>query len=79
MATKAVVLENEIAQYVRQLTTRQKKTVLNVIKTFAQEKKDWWDELSDEQLSAIRESETELNAGKGIPHKEVLKKLSKWL
>ena len=79
MATVAIVLENEIAQYVRQLTTRQKKTVLNVVKTFAQEKKDWWDELSNEQLSAIRESEAELDAGKGIPHKEVLKKLSKWL
>ena len=79
MATEAIVLENEIAQYVHQLTTRQKKTVLNVVKTFAQEKKDWWDELSNEQLSAIRESEAELDAGKGIPHKEVLKKLSKWL
>ena len=79
MATKAIVLENEIAQYVHQLTTRQKKTVLNVVKTFAQEKKDWWDELSNEQLSAIRESEAELDAGKGIPHKEVLNKLSKWV
>jgi len=79
MATEAMVIENEIAKYVHRLNTRQKKTVLSVVKTFAEEKKDWWDELSAEQLAAIRASEAELDAGKGIPHKEVLKKLSKWL
>ncbi len=79
MATAAIAIENEIAKYVHQLNTRQKKTVLNVVKTFAHEKEDWWDELSEEQIRAINESEAELDAGKGIPHKEVLKKLSKWL
>ena len=79
MAAEAIALENEIAKYVHQLNKRQKKTVLNVVKTFAAERKDWWDELSAEQLSAITEAEAELDAGKGIPHKEVLKKLSKWL
>jgi predicted transcriptional regulator len=79
MATQAIAIENEIANYVHGLNMRQKKTVLNVVKTFAEEKKDWWDELSAEQLMAIREAEAELDAGKGIPHKEVLKKLSKWL
>lgn len=76
---EAIVIENEIAMYVQQLNMRQKKTVLHVVKTFAEEKKDWWDELSEEQLTAIREAEAELDAGKGIPHKEVLKKLNKWL
>ena len=79
MATQAITIENEIAKYVHQLNARQKKTILNVVKTFADEKKDWLDELSAEQLTAIREAEAELDSGKGIPHKEVLKKLSKWL
>jgi predicted transcriptional regulator len=61
------------------LNTRQKKTILNIVKTIAQEKADWWDELSQEQITAICESESELDAGKGISHQEVMKKLSKWL
>ncbi len=77
MAAQAI--EKEIARYVHQLNTDQKKVVLNVAKTFAAEKKDWWDELNKEQLSAIRAAEAELDAGKGIPHAEVMKKLQKWL
>jgi TRAP-type C4-dicarboxylate transport system substrate-binding protein len=77
MAAQAI--EKEIARYVHQLNTDQKKVVLNVAKTFAAEKKDWWDEMNKEQLSAIREAEAELDAGKGIPHAEVMKKLQKWL
>ena len=79
MATKAIAIEKEIAKVVHLLSPRQKKTVLTVVKTFAEEKKDWWDELNDEQLAAIKEAEAELDAGKGIPHEQVLKKFSKWL
>ena len=77
MATPAI--EKEIAKYVHQLSPHQKETVLNVVKTFADDRKDWWDDLNEEQLSAIKEAEDELDAGKGIPHKQVLKKLNKWL
>ena len=43
------------------------------------ENKDWWDELNEEQLTAIKEAEAELDAGQGIPHEQVLKILKKWL
>ena len=79
MATQPIAIEKEIAKYVHQLSPRQKETVLNVVKTFAAEQKDWWDELNEAQLNAIKIAEQELDAGKGIPHKEVMKKLSKWL
>ncbi len=75
----AQTIEKEIAKYVHQLNSNQKKAVLSVVKTFAIEKKDWWDELSKEQIAAIKEAEAELDAGKGIPHAQVLKKLQKWL
>ena len=79
MATKAIAIEKEIAKVVHGLSPQQKKTMLIVAKTFAEEKKDWWDELNEEQLAAIKEAEAELDAGKGIPHEEVLKRYSKWL
>lgn len=75
----AQALEKEIAKYVHQLNSTQKKAVLSVVKTFAVEKKDWWDELNEEQIAAIKEAEAELDAGKGIPHEQVMKKLRKWL
>ncbi len=79
MATPVAEIEKEIAQYVHMLNPRQMKTVLNVVKTFAQEKEDWWDQLSIDQVAAIQRAEKELDNGKGIAHAEVLKKYSKWL
>jgi len=79
MAAKEITIEKEIAKIVHQLSPRQKKTVLTVVKTFAEERRDWWDDLNEEQLTAIKEAEAELDAGKGIPHAQVLKKYSKWL
>ncbi len=57
----------------------QKKMNLNVVNASETKKKDWWDELSEDQLCAIKEAEAELDARKGIPHKDVLKKLAGWL
>ncbi len=79
MVVKETAIEKEIAKFVHVLTPRQKKTVLNVVKTFAEEKKDWWDELSTEQIAAMKEAELELEAGKGVPHEQVMKKYKKWL
>ena len=78
MAT-ARILDKEINKYLHLLNTRQEKTILNVVKTFAAEQKDWWDELSEEQQRHIQEAEAELEAGKGIPHEQVMKKYKKWL
>ncbi len=73
------VIDQEIAQYLPRLSDQQKQAVLSVVKTFAAERKDWWDELSKEQQEAIDQSLTEMKAGKLTPHEEVLKKYKKWL
>ncbi len=72
-------LDKEISQYLRQLNVKQKKTVLTVVKTFIEEQKDWWDEISEEQQQAIDRSLAEMKAGKLTPHDEVMKKYKKWL
>ena len=71
-------VDEDINQYWQLLNPRQKKTVLTVVKTFAKEKKDWWDELTKSQQSAIDESIAEVNAGKLTSHADVMKKYSKW-
>lgn len=39
-------LDQEILNRLPKLNVKQKKTVLSVVKTFVDEQKDWWDEIS---------------------------------
>ncbi len=41
--------------------------------------KDWWDEISVDHQNAIAIGLEQLDKGKGIPHKEVLKNYEQWL
>ncbi len=72
-------LEKEIQNYLPHLSIKQKKTVLTVVKTFAQEQNDWWNEIGDEQQMAIDKSLQEMNDGNLTGHEEVMKKYKKWL
>ena len=72
----ATSLDKEIAQYLPRLNEKQKKTVLTVVKTFMEEQKDWWDEISGEQQKAIDKKLTEMKTEKLTPHNEVKKKCS---
>ena len=75
----ARVIDQEIAQYLPRLNDQQKQAVLSVVKTFAAEQKDWWDEVGKEQQEAIDKSLVEMKAGKLTSQDEVLKKYKKWL
>jgi predicted transcriptional regulator len=73
------IIDQEIAQYLPHLNTKQKEAVLNVVKIFAAEQQDWWDEISQEQQQSLNRALTEMEAGKLTPHDEVMKKYKKWL
>lgn len=75
----AISLDKEITQYLPQLNVKQKRTVLTVVKTFMEEQRDWWDEISVEQQHAIDKALAEMKTGKLTPHDEVMKKYKKWL
>ena len=72
-------LDNEIVESLTFLNTRQKRTVLTVVKTFMEEQSDWWDEISEEQQKSIDRSLAEMKAGKLTPHDEAMKKYKRWL
>lgn len=73
------LIDEEITQYLQHLNAKQKQAVLGVVKTFAAEQQDWWDEISKEQQDAIDASLAEMKAGKLLAHDEVMKKYRKWL
>jgi predicted transcriptional regulator len=70
-------LDEQIINYLPMLDEQQKKTILTIIKTFTDEQKDWWTEISEEQQLAIDHSLAEMKAGKRIPHNEVIKRYQK--
>ncbi len=67
-------IDKEIVAYLPQLNSKQKKTVLTVVKTFMEEKTDWWDEIGKEQQMVIDKSIAEMKAGKLTSNDEVMKK-----
>ncbi len=77
MAIKS--LDKEITSQLHLLSSKQKKTVLTVVKSFTEEKKDWWDEMGAEQQIAVDKALAEMKAGKLTPHEDVMKKYKKWL
>ncbi len=77
MKTSIAAIDKEINQYLVNLDVQQKKTVLTVVKTFAREKKDWWDVISKEQQQATDESIRQMNSGKVIAHSDVMKRYKK--
>lgn len=48
--------------------------ILSIKKIFANEKKDFWDELSEEQKFEIEESEREYERGEYVNFEEFIKK-----
>lgn len=79
METVAVVriIDQEISKYMPHLNARQKQAVLNVVRTFAAEQQDWWDEIGEQQ-QAIDKSLSEMKEGKLTSHDDVMKKYKKW-
>lgn len=75
----ARIIDQEITQYLPHLNTKQKQAVLNVVKTFAAEQQDWWDEIGEAQQQAIDKSLAEMKASDVSSHADVMKKYKKWL
>ena len=73
----ALSIDNEILQHLPQLNTKQKQTVLSVVKTFAENQSDWWNEISEAQQTAIDKSLLQMKEGKITPHVKVMQKYKK--
>lgn len=69
---------NGDCQYLQQLNDKQKNIVLGVVRMIADERQDWWKDLSRSRQAAIDEAIGEIKAGKGLSHSSVFKKYQKW-
>ncbi len=73
LQTEKIEVAKSLLETKSEALIKQVKAVLKSYET------DLWDELSDYQKSCVKEAEAEFDAGKGIPHKTVMKKYKKWL
>ncbi len=71
------VLRSQVKKFVATASEKELEMVYHLFD--AVKKDDWWDEITKEQKKAIDKGLAQLDRGEGVPHKEVMKKYSKWL
>ncbi len=74
---EVTVLRNKIKEFVDTASPKELEMAFHLFD--AAKKDDWWDEITTEHQDAIDKGLSQLNKGKGVPHKEVMKNYYKWL
>lgn len=66
-------IQLEKKELMKLLAETENPSILSEIKkVFQREKKDWWDELSDEQKEAIEEGERQIENGEFVTFEEMM-------
>lgn len=68
---EANILKKQVKKYIDAADEKVVKMVFAMLEVNAEE--DWWDDLSDDEKSAIENSLKDLDEGKGMSHQEVKK------
>jgi hypothetical protein len=72
-------LEQELYQYILQLDEAEKKSVLQMLKTFVKGRDGQVSRISVEEYNQeLKEAETEYERGEYTSHEEFVKQLKKW-
>jgi predicted transcriptional regulator len=75
----AKALEQELLQYILQLDEAEKKSVLQMLKTFVKGRETKATRVSIEQYNQeLQEAEAEYERGEYITHEEFVKQIKKW-
>jgi predicted transcriptional regulator len=72
-------IDKEIISYLGKLSDKEKKAVLTVVKTFAEDTLSLWDIMPEEVRDGVERGLKQSKKGEGTSHSEVMKKYEKWL
>jgi predicted transcriptional regulator len=75
--SEVTILRKQVKKFIDNASEKELEIVYHIFE--ATNQTDWWDEISNPQKKAINKGLDQLDKGKGIPHKEVMKKYNKWL
>jgi len=78
---KEINVEKEKLEIIKWVTSIKDETSIEKLKMLKDnfKKSDWWNEIADEEKSAIEKGIEDLKAGRIKPHKEAKKLYEKWL
>jgi predicted transcriptional regulator len=72
-------IQTEKLQLIEWLARLNNTTIINrFIALKKEQEKDWWDQLSNEELAEIEEGLAQADRGEMVPHKKVMSKYKKW-
>jgi hypothetical protein len=75
----AKALEQELMQYILQLDEAEKKSILQMLKTFVKGRKSKAGRVSIEEYNQeLQEAEAEYEKGEYTTHEELVKQIKKW-
>lgn len=74
-------IEKDKLEIIKWVTTLKDEASIERLKMLkdSRQKTDWWDQVSDEEISAIDKGLADIKAGRIKPHKEIKKLYEKWL
>jgi predicted transcriptional regulator len=72
-------IDKEIISYLGKLSDKEKKAVLTVVKTFAEDTLSLWDIMPEEVRDGVERGLKQSKKGEGTSHSEVMKTYEKWL
>lgn len=77
----AINIEKDKLEIIKWVTTLKDEASIERLKMLKDSrlKTDWWDQVSDEEISAIDKGLADIKAGRIKPHKAVKKLYEKWL
>ena len=74
---EVTILKNKAKKYLDNADEKTIKMIYAMLEVDAQN--DWWNDLSEPAKNSIQQGLKDVENGKVIPHKEVMKKYKKWL
>ena len=72
-------IQAEKIQLIEWLASLNKPSVIKKLVALKEKETDWWDKISDEEKSEIKEGLAQANRGQVIPHHKVMNRYKRWL
>ena len=72
-------IQAEKIQLIEWLSSLNKPSVIKKLVALKEKETDWWDKISDEEKSEIKEGLAQANRGQVIPHHKVMNRYKRWL
>ena len=72
-------IQAEKIQLIEWLASLNKPSIIRKLVSLKEKETDWWDEITSEEKSQIKEGLAQADRGQVVPHSKVMSQYKKWL